>query len=231
MTKRYQLIPALDTTDLGRAEALVDQLGDLGFVYGFKLGFALGLTAGLPEVVRRLRARTDKPLIYDHQKAGTDIPDTGRLFARTLAESGIDEAILFPQAGPRTLEAWVEAVREAEMRVIVGGIMTHPGYTAEEGGFLQADAGQRMYAQARALGVTRFVVPLTRPDATRAAFGGETSPEWTFYSPGYGKQGGDPGAVDFVHTHHVIVGRSLMVAEDPRGYVAEVARALTGGAP
>ena len=146
--KTWRLVPALDSPDLDRAADLVGALGQHPFVHGFKLGFALGLGWGLPRAVERLRALTDKPLIYDHQKAATDIPDTGGLFAQVMAQAGLDEVILFPQAGPRTLEAWALALKERDLKTIVGGVMTHPAYLACEGGFLGDDAPGRMYAAA-----------------------------------------------------------------------------------
>ena len=93
--KEYRIIPALDVADLETALRLVCRTAGRASVYGYKLGFALGLAYGLPETVRRIREWTDKPLIYDHQKAATDIPDTGALFADVLKRAGIDEAILF----------------------------------------------------------------------------------------------------------------------------------------
>ena len=101
--KEYRIIPALDLADLETALRLVCRTAGRASVYGYKLGFALGLAHGLPESVRRIREWTDKPLIYDHQKAATDIPDTGALFADVLKAAGIDEAILFPHTGPHVL--------------------------------------------------------------------------------------------------------------------------------
>ncbi len=62
---------------------------------------------GLPAVIIAARKHTDKPIIYDHQKAGTDIPDTGRNFARVVKKAGVDTVIFFPQAGPETARAWI----------------------------------------------------------------------------------------------------------------------------
>jgi len=80
---------------------------------------------------------------------------------------------------------------------------------------------------AREEGVTSFVVPLTKPDVTRQLF--ETvgfDDECEFYSPGFGAQGGDPSAFDFLRRHYLIIGRSLRRAEDPVKYIETIEQQL-----
>jgi len=218
-----RVVPALDVQDLDRAVALAAALGAHPGVSGFKVGFSLGLAHGLPEVVRRLREVTTRPVVYDHQKAATDIPDTAPLFAATLAAAGIDEGILFPQAGPATLEAWVGALRQAGLKVIVGGLMTHRAYRVSEGGFLADEGVLRIYRDAAALGVRAFVVPLTKPDAVRAiAIELASVKELELYSPGFGAQGGDPAGLGFLSRLNLIVGRTLLEAKDPAAVVDSI---------
>lgn len=224
-SKTYRLMPALDIMDLEQAVALAKAVGDLDFILGFKIGFTLGLTHGLPETVKRLRGVTDKALVYDHQKAGTDIPATGEQFADIMAGAGIDQAILFPQAGPVTNRAWIKGLVSRGVGVISGGLMTHPGYILSEGGYIGDDRVGAMYGLAREEGVTSFVVPLTRAAATRALFPGDNR-GLTFYSPGFGAQGGDPAGFDFIQDHCLIVGRSLLASADPRGWVEQVQTGL-----
>lgn len=223
--RTVKIIPALDTTSLESASALARRVAHLDSIYGFKVGFSLGLTHGLPQVVSQLRVFTDKPIIYDHQKAATDIPDTGKLFAGTLAEAGVTEAILFPQSGPATLEAWTRALQDNGLKTIVGGVMTHPKYLQSEGGFILDEGVTRMYKTALDAGVTSFVVPLTKPDITRRIYDDTgMSSEHEFYSPGFGKQGGDPLNFSFINRHYLIIGRSLLQADDPEAYVQSVAK-------
>ena len=124
MNNRRKIIPALDLTDLQKIKELIKKIDASDSIYGYKIGFSLGLTHGLPKVVETIRSVSDKPIIYDHQKAATDIPDTGKLFNQIMKSSGIDEVILFPQAGPVTLKAWVEAVLENDMDLISEGKKT-----------------------------------------------------------------------------------------------------------
>ncbi|HBY18268.1 MAG TPA: hypothetical protein DEH00_03760 [Candidatus Marinimicrobia bacterium] len=227
MGKNIKIIPALDLTDLDKLESLVQAVDDHPLVYGYKLGFSLGLTYGLPRVCKLLRKHTGKPLIYDHQKAATDIPATGQLFAGVMKSSGISEVILFPQAGPDTLKAWIGALKEKDLKVIVGGIMTHPAYLESEGGFIRDTAATDIYKLAFEKNVRDFVVPLTKPSETERIFREAGLDDGcTFYSPGYGSQGGNPANFPFIRNHYLIIGRSLLKAEDPVLYLDEISKQI-----
>jgi len=221
----YRIVPALDCDTLEQAVRLVAATTGDDLVHGYKVGFSLGLRYGLPAVLAALRAESAKPVVYDHQKAGTDIPDTAPLFADALVAAGVTEAILFPQAGPATLRAWAGGLLARGIRPIVGLLMTHPAFLAREGGFLLDDTPARTLAAALEMGVTDFVVPLTKPDAVRDLVRGV--PEGcTFWSPGYGAQGGDPSLFPFLARHHLIVGRALLGAPDPAAMVRSFRRTL-----
>ena len=190
--KEYRIIPALDTADLEAALRLTCRVAGRASVYGFKLGFALGLGYGLPETVRRIREWTDKPLIYDHQKAATDIPDTGALFADVLKRA-----------------------------------MTHPAYLVSEGGFIADSAATAICRQAAVLGVSAFVVPLTKPElVAKLAVGVPFTAQQEFYSPGFGAQKGDPAQFPMLARHYLIMGRSLLAAADPAQELARVEQQL-----
>lgn len=213
------IIPACDC-DVGKYEALVKATADLPGIGGYKLGFMLGLSIGLPRAVEIARRYTDKTLIYDHQKAGTDIPDTGRGFAKVCKESGIDAVILFPQAGPETERAWIDYVLSEEMGVIVGGLMTHKKYVRSEGGYISDEAIVEMYEKAANLGVNDYVVPGNNPEAIkkiRAMLEREYSHP-VFYSPGFISQGGEisESAKAAGKSYHAIVGRAILNADDMR---------------
>jgi orotidine-5'-phosphate decarboxylase len=228
MTDRtLKFIPALDVADIAEACRMVQAVDKLPIVYGYKIGFALGLGYGLTEVCGRIRALSQKPIIYDHQKAGTDIPDTGSLFAKTLKQGGVTEAIIFSHAGPQTQAAWIDALKSEGLKVIVGGVMTHPGFLASEGGFLIDDKILGAYATAALRGVDAFVVPLTKPEIVRAiAARLGTGREWEFYSPGMGSQGGATTGLEILKRHYIIVGRSLLSAADPVAYLDKLAHGM-----
>ena len=105
---KRSIIPSCDT-DLLDYRRILESTVDLEKVGAYKIGLELGLRYGLPRVVELAWQYTGKPLIYDHQKAGTDTPDTAGKFARIVRDAGFDAVILFLQAGPKTEEAWIKA--------------------------------------------------------------------------------------------------------------------------
>jgi len=190
---KYGVIVACDVTSLDELENLVEETHGVEGITGYKIGKLLGLRFGLRDVSETIRKFTDKPIIYDHQKAGTDIPYIGGKYAELLDELDVDAGIIFPQAGPETEEAYVEALIEKGVEPIVGGEMTHPGYLEKEGGYLRNNAPEEMYRKGAEAGAKTFVVPGNRKDALR---------KWTeliskkvddpiLTSPGFGRQGGD----------------------------------------
>ncbi len=174
-------------------------------VIGYKLGFYLGLRYGLSNVARWARKFTDKTLIYDHQKAGTDVPHTASHFAQVCDD--VDKVILFPLSGPAVEEEWIKRLREQGLGVIVGGLMSHPKFTCSEGGFIADSAVFEIYKRALSLGVREFVVPATKDCSSLLSF---LSPHAELiYSPGVGAQGGAP-----IKNLCAIVGRSIYESED-----------------
>jgi len=223
----FTILPSLDVSTLEELDELVKNTCSHDRIRGYKVGFALGLTFGLPQIASRIQKWTSKPIIYDHQKAATDIPDTGKLFAKTLKNAGIQEAILFPQAGPQTMNAWIEALKEANLKVIVGGIMTHPGYLASEGGFLKDECMYQLYREAQERGCQNFVVPLTKPEVVQKIKSYLKNPEHLeVMSPGFGAQGGSPDALLGFGTKTIIVGRALIQAENKSLYIEKLASQL-----
>ena len=235
------VIPACDV-DLETFRGILEATADVEGVGGYKIGFFLVLEHGLKDIVGMAKQYApDKPVIYDHQKAGTDIPDTGARFAEVCANAGVDAVILFPQSGPETEYAWISAAQGFGLDVIVGGEMTHLGYLESDtvgeareeyakfeeigfempSGFLRMDAPEEMYEIAARMGVTDFVVPGNKPDAIRhyrSIIEGCGVAEPAFYSPGLVTQGGDisEGAEAAGDRFHAIVGRGIYEAEDMR---------------
>jgi len=153
------VIVAADVTTIAELENLVAQTCDVEGIEGYKIGLALGLTYGIEKVVTTIRSHTNLPVIYDHQKAATDIPEMGPTFAKVVVNGGVNAAILFPFGGGLTERTWIEACRSAELVVLVGGHMTQREFLENEGGFIADDAPERIYTQAANHGITNFVVP------------------------------------------------------------------------
>ena len=178
-------------------------------------------------VFKAIRKHTKLPIIYDHQKAGTDIPDMGLKFMNAC--KGADAVILFPQAGPETEAAWIKAAQQAKMNVIIGGEMTHKGYLKNEGGFIDDNAPKRMYEIAASLGVADFVVPGNKPDKcleyNELIKTKIKNP--VYYSPGLITQGGSISELaKKLESWHAIVGRAIYEADDMKKAAEEMAKSL-----
>jgi orotidine-5'-phosphate decarboxylase len=185
------IILAADVENLEALTRITSLTATIPEFVGIKIGFSLALRYGLPTVVKQVRATCNLPLIYDHQKAGTDIPQMGAPFAAVCREAGINGVIFFPQAGPKTLEAFVSGAINEELVPIVGLVMSHPMYLHSEGGYIVDDAPTRMAEIALQLGVTNFVLPGTKPEIVRQfAQGVLANTRATIMMPGIGSQGG-----------------------------------------
>lgn len=219
------VIPACDVSTIEEFESLVKETAEVNGIGGYKVGFELGLGYSLGKIVETARKHTTKPIIYDHQKAGTDIPDTGQNFARTCKKAGVDAVILFPQSGPETERAWIYHALDNGLKVIVGGRMTHPAYTVSEGGFITDEGALEMYKIAARAGINNFVVPGNKPDVIkqiREVIEAEgVSP--VFYAPGFIAQGGkiEDAAKVAGNRFHGIVGRGIYKAEDKKAAALE----------
>jgi len=209
-------------------EPVVRQLGGTG-LGGIKLGFQVGYGMGLPQAVETIReVEPDMPIIFDHQKAGNDIPDTGKNFAQIMERAGVDAAILFPFTGDDVQKRWTYELQESGIGVIVGAEMTHEGITSRT----RDGAFSDIFGQAINEGVRNFVVPGNKPERVIAwkrmmdrALG---EGNYDFFAPGFVTQGGtisDAGQVAGPK-FHAIVGRGIHGAEDPgeavRGMVQEL---------
>ncbi len=236
------VVPACDF-DLDTFEEIVKETADIEKIGGYKIGPALTGRSGYDKVVETARKYTDKPLILDAQKWGTDIPDTAEKILRPVKESGIDAVILFPQSGPATEYEWIKAAQDLGLGVIVGGEMTHPRYLegdVSEGkgvnyseifkelgierqitGFIRESAPIDMYEIAARMGVTNFVVPGNKPDRIefyKKVMESLGVTEDTSWSPGLITQGGkiSEGAKAAGKMFHAIIGRGLYEAENKR---------------
>lgn len=230
------VIVAADVIDLDSLNRLIEGICEIPGIGAFKLGSLLGM-CDLDRAVMAIRdvMGSDFPIIYDHQKGGTDIPEMGAPFARALEWSGVNAAILFPFTGPRTQEAWTEACFNEGLAVLTGGMMTHPQFLVSEGGYIDDDAPKKIYQRACKLGVRHFVVPGTKLEWVQWIRGwlldelGEGG--FVLYAPGFISQGGS--ITECGHAagpeFHAIVGRYIYeqpTVEAMREAALSVTRAL-----
>lgn len=216
------VIVAADVPDLLVLRELVRSTCDVPGIGGYKVGLELVIPNGLIAVVEAIRAYTDLPIIYDHQKGGTDIPPLGEKFAKSVKLSGVDAVILFPFGGAATEEKWIKACQKEGLIVLVGGLMTQEKFLASEGGFIDDEAPEEIYSIAAALGVRDFVVPGNKVEFVqkyRTLLESLLSPgNFVLYAPGFIAQGGDITETGKVagENWHAIVGSAIYEAVDKR---------------
>lgn len=208
------IIPALDFPR-DRLEDVLTALAGFEQIGAVKVGFELAFT-GLRDVVQTIRTHLPTvKVIYDHQKAGTDIPSSGASFARSLSSAGIDAVILFPLAGPHTQTAFIISCQGQSLEVLVGFKMTHKCFLASEGGYIADEAVEEAFRQACKLNVGHFILPGNDPKwfgnikrlLDRLCRKGNCE----IYAPGFITQGGDLSKITALAGTrlHAFVGREI----------------------
>jgi orotidine-5'-phosphate decarboxylase len=229
----HSIIPACDVDTMEDFKKLIAATCHVEGVGAYKVGFKLGLRYGLPALVQAVREHTDLPVIYDHQKAATDIPDMGKEFARLMSEAKVDAAILFPQAGPATQAEWTNALHDEGVGVLVGGEMTHPQFLDSDGGYMMNVAPEVIYHKAAQAGVRNFVVPGNKPSKIAkyktVITNADPDIEMALFAPGFIKQKGKiedaakaAGDVEW----HAIVGTAIYKANDMTQATKDLAEAF-----
>lgn len=198
------IIPACDVKTLEHLAKQVDGTNVPG-VYAFKVGFGLALNFGLRRVIETIKnTREDAIVIYDHQKAGTDVPFTGELFADTLKGCGVDAAILFPREDDPVVQyKWTQWLFDNGIVPIIGGELTHRPANEKT---------DQIYINAVLQGVREFVVPGNKPKRVEhytklfKDFGIDVAEN----SPGFVEQGGKiaESAKGATKRYHGICGRA-----------------------
>lgn len=224
---------AADVTKMIELIDLLNAIRGVRQIGAVKLGIGMGLNDlyKMADIAKTILGR-EFPLIYDHQKAGNDIPAMGKVFAGKVKLAGVNNVILFPFAGPETQEAWTGACFEAGLNVLTGGIMTHPKFLVSEGGYIADDAPERIFRLACKLGVRHFVVPgnkLNWVQYIRTVLRDELGEgNFVLYAPGFITQKGDISECGQVagEEWHAIVG-SAVYGKETRGEMKEAAIAVT----
>jgi len=227
---RHGIVPACDLDDLDAVSRLLEAVDPVEGVVGYKLGGLLTLRYGLRAVVDAFRKVTTRTLLYDHQKAGLDIPSMASEYVEVCRDAGVDALVLFPLGGPGALDAFVGTTLRRGLLPIVGGALPLPDYLAPGGGYVVADALTRIIARAFALGARDFIVPATDLAALelhRKTFAAGSGTR--LFMPGIGPLGGDIArafAAAAGMSAFAIVGRAIYAAPDP----GEAARRLAAEA-
>lgn len=225
------IIIAADVPSISRLSSLAELACDIPEVVAIKIGFALALRFGLKSVVSSIKNVCNFPIIYDHQKAATDIPSMGRPFAEVCYEAGVESVIFFPQAGPKTLDAFVSASLNKNLVPIIGLIMTHSAYLQSEGGFITDDAPVIICKKSIDVGVKHFVLPGTKPDLIKRFAEGQLSTirPASILMPGIGTQGGEIASTFksvVGHNPYAIIGSAVYNASNPKDALQQFAKEI-----
>lgn len=221
LRKSKGIIIAADVNTIEDLRHLAGLSSKVPQVAAIKVGFSIALRYSLPVVVDTVKEVCSLPVIYDHQKAATDIPAMGKPFAKVCSDAGVQGVIFFPQAGPKTLEAFVSAAFDYGLVPIVGFVMTHPAYLQSEGGFISDAAPDVICKIAISNGVRSFVLPGTKPDITKNFSKNFLTPSQPaiIMMPGIGSQGGSvDNAFEAAKGHYpfAIIGSAVYNATNPQ---------------
>jgi len=223
---RDRLIVALDLPGVAEAEALIDRIGDAATFY--KIGYQLGYAGGLA-LAERLAARGLK--IFLDLKLH-DIGNT--VEAGVRAASGLGATFLTVHAYPQTMRAAVRG-RGADLKILAVTVLTsYDEADAAEAGYALpvAELVAKRAAQAAESGIDGLVCSAAEAASVRRIVG----PDRLIVTPGIrpaGAEAGDqkrvmtPGEARRAGIDHVVVGRPITGAADPRAVaqaiVAEMA--------
>lgn len=231
MATTHGIMPALDVESLDTAKSLIEATTDVEGVVAYKLGLTLTLSLGLQKAVSELRSCTKLPILYDHQKAGPDVPDMAGKFATVCKESGVDGLILFPLAGPRAVDRFVGEAINNGLLPVVGGDLPLEDYNARGGGYVVNNSLDLIFDRSIAAGATHFIVPGN--NAKKVRHHAKRLPERvsnpSIFIPGIGPLGGtikDSFTVAKGCNAYAVIGRAIYGAKDP----AEAARSFAGDA-
>ncbi len=215
------IVPALDIESHERLELVVKATTGVEGVAGYKLGLTSVMRFGIKEATKRLRDLTDLPIIYDHQKAGPDMPDMAKKYTAICADAGVDGLILFPVAGPTAVDGFVGEAIKANLFPVVGGEIPVPDYGVSGGGYMLDDALDRILARAAAKGADHFVLPAHDPAKIRrwSAWIAKNVKNPMVFLTGFGSLGGTIedafGASQEIARRFAIVGRLITESPDP----------------
>lgn len=200
MRANTRMILALDETDESKALKVAGEVRDL--VDAIKINWPLVLSTS-PEMITRLARLA--PVICDFKVA--DIPNTDRLIVEQVRRRGASGVIVHAFTGADSLRAAVEAAGDIDVFVVTE--MSHPG-----GQEFTAPLAERFASMAVEAGAAGVIAPATRPERiakVRSIIG-----DLLILSPGVGAQGGSASDAISMGADHVIVGRSIYGAANPR---------------
>ena len=229
MQLRDRLIVALDVDGVGQAEALVDRLGDT--VSFYKVGYQLVFSGGLP--FAKALAASGKHVFLDMK-----LHDISNTVARGVeAVAGMGMTFLTVHAYPQTMRAALEGASGSALKILAVTVLTSydeadlaaAGYARSVSELVAHRAGQ-----ARDLGLHGLVMSPEEAAAARRTVG----PGMLLVTPGVrpaGSAAGDqkrvttPAAALQAGADHLVIGRPITAASDPKAAAEEILAEMAAG--
>jgi len=215
MDPRDRLIVALDVSSVTSAEAMIERLGDA--VTFYKIGYQLAFVGGLP-LAERL-TRDGKHVFLDLK-----LHDIGNTVAKGVASSARTGAsFLTVHAYPQTMRAAI-AASPSGLRILAVTVLTsYDNADLAAAGYAGtvAELVARRADQAREIGVDGLVCSAEEAATLRARVGNDM----ILVTPGIRPVGAasddqkrimTPAAAIMAGADHLVVGRPILEAPDPK---------------
>jgi orotidine-5'-phosphate decarboxylase len=226
---RERLIVALDFPEIEAAEALVGRLGEtVGF---YKIGMELIYGGDGLRLVERLIG-AGKQLFIDLKLH--DIPNTVERATRQIARLGA--TFLTVHAYPQTMRAAKQGAAASGLKILGVTVLTSADdEDLEEAGYAYGvrDLVARRARQARDAGIDGLILSPRELAETRAAIGRD----FLLVTPGIRPAGGaiadqkrvmTPGEAIAGGADHLVIGRPVTAAPDPKAAAAAILAEMAG---
>jgi orotidine-5'-phosphate decarboxylase len=224
---RDKLIIGLDVPSVEEARSVVDRIGDAGTFY--KIGYQLAYAGGF-EFARDLIGQGKK--VFLDLKLH-DIGNTVEEGVRSVARLGA--TFLTVHAYPQTMRAAVAGKAGTDLKILAVTVLTsYDDNDLVEAGYAPVTAAElvaRRAAQARDLNVDGIVCAATEAERVRSIVG----PGRLIVTPGIRPAGADAGDQKRIVTpaegirlgaNHLVVGRPIVKAADPRAAAEAIMREI-----
>ncbi len=199
--------------ELEEASSLLRRLRD--FIAGIKVGLPALLHLGL----RALELpKVDPDLLYIFDGKLADVGHIEAIVAQRVFDAGFDALIFHPFVGFEGAATEL-AKRKGNRGLLAVCSMSHPG-SAE---FLNLHT-QELMRKSWEAGVDGFILPAQKPELISRAR--SEYPEVLILSPGVGAQGAEPGSAVAVGADFEIVGRRILLSEEPEKEAERIWHAL-----
>ena len=224
---RDKLIIGLDVPSVEEARSVVERIGDAGTFY--KIGYQLAYAGGF-EFARELIGQGKK--VFLDLKLH-DIGNTVEEGVRSVARLGA--TFLTVHAYPQTMRAAVAGKAGTDLKILAVTVLTsYDDNDLVEAGYAPVTAAElvaRRAAQARDLNVDGIVCAATEAERVRSIVG----PGRLIITPGIRPAGADAGDQKRIVTpaegirlgaNHLVVGRPIVKAADPRAAAEAIMREI-----